>query len=128
MVEQKKKILIVDDEPEFAKLIKTRLTAEGYLVDTAEDGQQGLDKVKACPDLVILDVMMPNLGGIEFAKIIKESPQTAKIPIIFLTAKEDEQTRIDGIRSGADYFLTKPFDSAELLEIIKKLVHRNALD
>ncbi|MCH7590884.1 response regulator transcription factor, partial [PVC group bacterium] len=111
---------------EFAKLIKTRLTAEGYLVDTAEDGQQGLDKVKACPDLVILDVMMPNLGGIEFAKIIKESPQTAKIPIIFLTAKEDEQTRIDGIRSGADYFLTKPFDSAELLEIIKKLVHRNA--
>lgn len=126
MVEQKKKILIVDDEPEFAKLIKTRLTAEGYLVDTAEDGQQGLDKVKACPDLVILDVMMPNLGGIEFAKIIKESPQTAKIPIIFLTAKEDEQTRIDGIRSGADYFLTKPFDSAELLEVIKKLVHRNA--
>ncbi|MCH7504636.1 response regulator transcription factor [PVC group bacterium] len=126
MVEQKKKILIVDDEPEFAKLIKTRLTSEGYLVDTAKDGQQGLDKVKACPDLVILDVMMPNLGGIEFAKIIKESPQTAKIPIIFLTAKEDEQTRIDGIRSGADYFLTKPFDSAELLEIIKKLVHRNA--
>ena len=126
MVEQKKKILIVDDEPEFAKLIKTRLTAEGYLVDTAEDGQQGLDKVNACPDLVILDVMMPNLGGIEFAKIIKESPETAKIPIIFLTAKEDEQTRIDGIRSGADYFLTKPFDSAELLEIIKKLVHRNA--
>ena len=121
MVEQKKKILIVDDEPEFAKLIKTRLTSEGYLVDTAKDGQQGLDKVKACPDLVILDVMMPNLGGIEFAKIIKESPQTAKIPIIFLTAKEDEQTRIDGIRSGADYFLTKPFDSAELLEIIKKL-------
>ena len=126
MVEQKKKILIVDDEPEFAKLIKTRLTSEGYLVDTAKDGQQGLDKVKACPDLVILDVMMPNLGGIEFAKIIKESPQTAKIPIIFLTAKEDEQTRIDGIRSGADYFLTKPFDSAELLEVIKKLVHRNA--
>ena len=121
MPERKKKILIVDDEPEFAKLIKTRLTAEGYLVDTAEDGQQGLDKVKACPDLVILDVMMPNLGGIEFAKIIKESPETAKIPIIFLTAKEDEQTRIDGIRSGADYFLTKPFDSAELLEVIKKL-------
>ena len=126
MVEQKKKILIVDDEPEFAKLIKTRLTSEGYLVDTAKDGQQGLDKVKACPDLVILDVMMPNLGGIEFAKIIKESPETAKIPIIFLTAKEDEQTRIDGIRSGADYFLTKPFDSAKLLEVIKKLVHRNA--
>ena len=120
MPERKKKILIVDDEPEFAKLIKTRLTAEGYLVDTAEDGQQGLDKVKACPDLVILDVMMPIINGYNFCRLLKSQESVREIPIIFLTSRDKQEDREIGIEMGADVYLTKPVQIDDLLTNVKQ--------
>lgn len=118
----KKKILLVDDEKDFAELIKMRLKSQGYDVDRAEDGQQALKKAKEIPDLIILDVMMPNLGGIEVSKILKEDPKTKDIPIIFLTAKRDGSSRAQGIQSGGEYYLTKPTAPDEFMETVKKIL------
>ena len=119
----KKKILTVDDEVDFLKILKLRLEANGYEVITAFDGEEALEKIKSqSPDLVILDIMLPKLNGEEVCRDIRKDPVLNKIPIIMLTGKCTDVDRIVGRVIGADVYITKPFDFKELNSAIKKVL------
>lgn len=128
MVEQKR-ILVVDDEPDFASIVQMNLEAEGYAVEVAFDGVQGLEKVnETAPDLVILDVMMPEKDGYKMAKELKKNPKTEDIPIIMLTAVGDHVTttrysHADGLSMEADDYLAKPASSEQILESVNRLLY-----
>lgn len=114
-------ILVIEDEPAVQTLLKKGLGANGFRVTVAGDGLDGLMKLETLkPDLMICDVMMPNLDGVEFVKAIKANPQTQKIPVIFLTAKTDPRSMIEGINVGARFYVTKPFQIDDLLTKIKR--------
>jgi len=116
-----RKILVLEDEPAVQMLIKKQLTAQGFEVTVASDGLDGLMKLESAnPDLIVCDVMMPNLDGMEFVKAIKAHDQTQRIPVIFLTAKTDPRSMIDGINVGARFYVTKPFQLDDLLGKIKR--------
>jgi len=116
------KILIVDDEFQMRQLVRLYLLQENYQVDEAEDGYEALEKLKRNDyDLMILDVMMPMMDGWE---TIKQARQLSDIPIIMLTAKGTIQDKVDGFSTGADDYIVKPFDEAELLVRIKALLRR----
>ncbi|MGI5835518.1 MAG: response regulator transcription factor [Chloroflexota bacterium] len=117
------KILAIDDEPKLLKLVRSVLQTEGYDVDTASNGQEGLDKVKASqPDLVLLDILLPGeLDGYEICRRIREN---SNIAVIMLTAKAQERDKIRGFEVGADDYLTKPFSSRELLARVKAVLRR----
>lgn len=118
-----KKILVVDDEPHIVKMVSMRLKAGPYEVVTATDGGEALRKVRdESPDLVILDVMMPQPDGHEICRRIKESPEHRHIPVIFLTARSSESDREGGIRAGADGFITKPYHGKDLLGMVEALL------
>ncbi|MBN2440809.1 MAG: response regulator, partial [Spirochaetales bacterium] len=122
-----KKILVVDDEPYIVKILSSRLRANGYDVIMAYDGVEGLAKAKeGLPDLVIADVMMPNMDGPTMAETLKNEAATAHIPVIFLTAlvkKEEEKAEENLI--GGNYFMAKPYNPEELLSMIKKVLGGN---
>jgi two-component system phosphate regulon response regulator PhoB len=121
----KPRILVVDDEPEAVELVEFNLKQAGYAVMTAADGAEALKKVRGqTPDLVVLDVMLPEMDGFEICKALRLDPATAKIPIIMLTAKAAEIDRVLGLELGADDYLTKPFSPRELLLRIKKILSR----
>jgi putative two-component system response regulator len=108
-------ILVVDDDPAIVDLLRRMLTREGYDVQTAFDGLQALERVAAHrPDLVLLDVTMPNLGGFDVCRQLKDDEQTALIPVTMLTGLDDQEHRRQGIEAGADDFLTKPIDQITL--------------
>jgi len=114
-------ILVIEDEPAVQTLLKKGLSAYGFRVTVASDGLDGLMKLETLkPDLMICDVMMPNLDGVEFVKAIKANPATQKIPVIFLTAKTDPRSMIEGINVGARFYVTKPFQIDDLLAKIKR--------
>jgi len=116
-----KKILIVDDEPEFADMIRMRLEANGYEVVTANDGTEGLAKVREeNPDLILLDVMMPNLDGFEVLKRLRRSQATVDTRVVMLTARGETKSIFRGQELGADDYLIKPCDARELLAVCKK--------
>ena len=116
------KILIIDDETEFVEMIAFRLAKSGgYEVVTAFDGEAGLLKASSeHPDLIILDVWMPKKDGYQVIKELKESAETAKIPVIFLTAGTAAQISTKIKEAGAADYITKPFEAADLMEKIKK--------
>ena len=121
----RKKILIVEDEPDIRKLVHYNLTQERFQVLEAEDGEKALkiaqhDK----PDLVVLDLMLPGLSGLEFCRILRDRAETAKIPILMLTAKAGEADRVVGLEMGADDYLTKPFSPRELVARVKAIMRR----
>jgi len=119
------KILIVDDEPDAVELVAYNLKQAGFQVVTAADGASALDKVhKHQPDLIVLDVMMPELDGLEVCKLLRKDPATAGIPILMLTAKAAEVDRILGLELGADDYVTKPFSPRELVLRVRKLLAR----
>ena len=119
------KILIVDDEPDAVELIRFNLSAAGYEVVTAEDGEQALKRARASvPDLILLDVMLPEVDGLEVCKILRRDPATSAIPIIMLTAKAAEIDRVLGLELGADDYVTKPFSPRELVLRIKSMLRR----
>lgn len=121
-MENKKKILIVDDSTDTVELLRKRLRAIGYDTDEAFDGVEGLEKIETYwPDLVLLDVMMPRLGGIEVLKRIRAKEQTKYVAVIMLTAKSDVQDKVDGFDGGADDYITKPFDFKELAARVRSL-------
>ncbi|HEY3931526.1 MAG TPA: response regulator transcription factor [Verrucomicrobiae bacterium] len=121
----KPKILVVDDEPEAVELVEFNLKQSGYVVATAADGSEALKKARSqSPDLIVLDVMLPEMDGFEICKSLRLDSTTAKIPIIMLTAKAAEIDRVLGLELGADDYLTKPFSPRELLLRIKKLLSR----
>jgi len=123
----KPKILIADDEPEAVELVAFNLKQAGFDVITAADGEEALKKARAqLPALVVLDVMMPELDGLEVCKLLRHDPATAVIPIILLTAKAAEIDRVLGLELGADDYLTKPFSPRELVLRIRKILQRRA--
>lgn len=123
----KTRILVVDDEADVLELVEFNLRQAGYELTSAADGAEALKKAKAqLPALIILDVMLPEVDGLEVCKLLRRDPATARIPIIMLTAKASELDRVLGLELGADDYLTKPFSPRELLLRIKNLLQRQA--
>jgi DNA-binding response OmpR family regulator len=119
------RILIVEDEPGMIELLSVALEDEGFIISIANNGQQGLQKVeKEDPDLIISDVMMPDMDGYQFCEQLRENPKTASIPFIFLTAKKDVSDRVRGLNLGADDYISKPFHVVEVVARIKTLMQR----
>lgn len=124
----KPKILVVDDEPDVLELVEYNLAGAGFAVITATDGAEALAKIRTHqPELVILDVMMPEMDGTEVCKLLRRDPATADIPIILLTARAGEIDRVLGFELGADDYVTKPFSPRELVLRVKSLLRRGQL-
>ena len=121
---EKKRILVVDDEPDFCSIVQGNLEKEGFVVEVAYDGDEGLAKVKANPpDAIVLDVMMPEKDGYAVCREIKSDPEYKDISVVLLTAVGEavpstNYTHMDGKTSMADDFIAKPIDMDELMEII----------
>jgi class 3 adenylate cyclase len=121
-------ILVVDDVPDNVDILQMRLEAQGYEVVSAADGLEALDKIRALlPDLVLLDVMMPKLDGIETVKRLKADPSLPFIPVILVTAKADASDVIGGLEAGGDDYLTKPVDHAALSARVRAMLRIKAL-
>ena len=119
----KKKILVVDDEEQNIKLFSSLLRAEGYETDTAMNGREAVDKVKASsPDLVLLDIMMPDMDGYEACSLIRSDAASANIPVVIVTALSDRESKLRGLEVSANEFLTKPIDRVELILRVKNLL------
>lgn len=117
------KILVVEDEESLLKLESILLTSKGYLVTGVMDGRAALEEIKMNrPDLVILDIMLPEIDGFEVCRRIKESSETKTIPVVMLTAKKSTQDVERGKQVGADAYITKPFRSARVMEVIEGLI------
>lgn len=121
----KPRILIADDEPDAMKLLEGRLVAAGFEVMKAADGLAALGRVrKDAPALVILDVMMPEMSGLEVCRTLKGDPKTARMPIMLLTARNEEVDRVLGFEFGADDYVTKPFSPREVVLRVQALLRR----
>ena len=120
-----KRILIVDDEPRYLRLLEANLRTEGYEVATAQDGVQAVDIFSSQPiDLILLDIMMPRMDGFSTCQRIREY---SNVPIIMLTAKGEEQDRVRGLDLGADDYLIKPFSATELLARVRAVLRRSQI-
>lgn len=120
------KILVVDDEKNIVQLARLYLNKEGYEVESAFDGDDGLKKAKSGrPDLIVLDVMMPEMDGLAMCKELRK---TSNVPVIFLTARDDDVDRIVGLEIGADDYMTKPFNPRELVARVKAVLRRAVPD
>ncbi|WZL74752.1 response regulator transcription factor [Clostridiaceae bacterium 35-E11] len=121
----RKKILIVDDEQHIIELIQFNLESNGFDVITSENGEEGLALAeKEMPDVIVLDLMLPGMDGLEVCKHVRNNEKINRIPIIMLTAKGEEMDRVLGLEIGADDYLTKPFSVRELLARIKAVLRR----
>jgi two-component system phosphate regulon response regulator PhoB len=119
------KILVVDDEPDAVELVAFNLKNAGFEVVTAEDGAEAIRQARShSPDLILLDVMLPQLDGLEVCKLLRHNPATSALPIIMLTAKAAEIDRVLGLELGADDYVTKPFSPRELVLRVKGLLKR----
>ena len=120
---KKKRILVVEDEESLLKLESILFTSKGYAVTGARDGKSALEAIAAeQPDLVVLDIMLPDLDGFDICRIIKENPETRNLPVIMLTAKKSSLDLERGRLAGADAYITKPFKSVKVLEVIEGLL------
>jgi DNA-binding NarL/FixJ family response regulator len=120
-----KQLLVVDDDPSLLLAVSETLRAEGYEVVTARRGAEAMVRVaEAMPDLIISDIRMPGMDGYALVRNLRSSPRTRLIPIIFLTAKDETADRIEGFRTGVDAYLTKPFESEELIAIVSSILDR----
>lgn len=121
----KKTILVVDDETDLLDLIEYNLKKEGFQVLKAENGEQGIAVAKENkPDLVLLDIMMPKMDGLEAVEIMRKDDELKRIPIIFLTARSDEKTEVEGLNKGGDDYITKPISTTKLISRIKAVMRR----
>ena len=122
-----KRILIVDDEPDVTELVGYQLRAKGFAVEALNDPTQSIAKIRAFqPDLVILDVMMPNISGIQICRMLRADPKSKSIPVVFLTARAEEADRVLGLEVGGDDYICKPFSVKELSLRIQGLLRRSA--
>ncbi|EIE3751145.1 response regulator transcription factor [Staphylococcus pseudintermedius] len=120
------RVLVVDDEQSIVTLLKYNLEQSGYVVEVAQDGEEALQKEKETkPDLIVLDVMLPKKDGIEVCKTIRSGKN--QVPILMLTAKDDEFDRVLGLELGADDYMTKPFSPREVVARVKAILRRSSL-
>ena len=124
----KQEILIVDDEQSIRELLKFNLEKAGYIIRLADNGKSALEEVGLKTDLILLDLMLPELDGLEVCRRLKGDVKTSSIPIIMLTAKNEEIDKILGLELGADDYLTKPFSPRELIARIKAVLRRSNKD
>src|SRR5499425_1272354 len=117
------KILIVDDDEDILLIVQTILASAGYSAFTAHNGREGVETAReARPDLILLDVMMPELSGWEVCTTLKSAPETRQIPIAMLTVKSEIRDLITGMQVGADDYITKPFTRKKLLSTVRRLL------
>ena len=129
MSPKKSRILVVDDEPDAVELVAFNLKGAGHEVTTAVDGEEALKKARdLLPDLIVLDLMIPAVDGLEVCKILRRDGRTATIPILMLTAKAGEMDRVLGLELGADDYVTKPFSPRELVLRVKRLLRSAAAE
>ncbi len=121
------RILVVDDEPEILELVRYNLSREDYLVDTVETGEEALQRLsEELPALVVLDVMLPGVSGIEVCQTIKRNQQTKHLPVILLTARTEDHDIVTGLEAGADDYVTKPFSPRVLLARVRTALRRQS--
>jgi len=124
----KKRIVIVEDEQDMADLVAMRLRREGYVVEIAYDGQDGLKTIRAAPpDMAIIDVMLPRLSGTDLVTEMRQDPRTAAVPIVMMTAKGEESDVVVGLQLGADDYVTKPFSMSVLVARVGAVLRRTAV-
>ena len=125
MPTSKETILVIEDEKNIVELVKYNLSEAGFQVLTASRGDVGLElAIKQKPDLVLLDLMLPEIGGLEICKTLRQNEKTAHIPIIMVTAKGQEADKVVGLEIGADDYVTKPFSPRELVARVRALIRR----
>ncbi len=125
----RRSILVVEDEPDIAEVIQYNLSREGYRVDIVGDGERALERiVRDAPDLVLLDLMLPGLDGLELCRRMKEDPVTRPIPVIMVTAKGEESEVVLGLGVGADDYVAKPFSPRELTARVRAVLRRGPLN
>ncbi len=118
-----RKILLADDDPGMRAIVSMNLIADGFDVTAVEDGQAALDEAaRIHPDLIVLDVMMPVLDGYDVLRVLKANPEMQSIPVVLLTAKAMDDEVWDGWKSGADYYMTKPFVPDELARFVRHVL------
>ena len=120
-----KRLLVVDDEPNLLRAVEAVLRGENFEITTARSGREALVAVaQSLPDLIVSDVRMPGMDGFQLARKLRASAHSALVPIVFLTAKDETEDRIEGFESGVDVYLTKPFEPDELVAVIKSVLAR----
>jgi len=123
------RVLVVDDEPDLLELVHYNLTKAGYDVACVTSGAEALSHVRMhTPDLILLDVLLPDIDGLEVCKVLRRNPQTGTIPIVMLTARSEDADIVAGLEIGADDYLTKPFSPRVLLARIKAVLRRQQSD
>lgn len=123
---QGKKILVVDDEPGVVEIVRVNLEWEGYEICEAFNGQEGWNRVRSeKPDLVILDVMMPEMSGLELLERIKAEPGVCDIPVVMLTVRARDVDVAQALEKGAVEYLIKPFDPLDLVQVVKKILEES---
>ncbi len=121
----RQKILVVEDEADIRELLRYSLTQEGFAVEEAADGAEALDRImRRAPDLVLLDLMLPRMSGLELCRRLRANAETAQIPVIVVTAKSAEVDRVLGLEMGADDYVVKPFSPREVVARVKALLRR----
>lgn len=120
-------ILVIDDEPDIRELVRFGLSQEGFSVETAATASEGLESIASrMPDLVVLDLMLPDMSGTEVCRTLRGQAETAELPVVMLTARGEEVDRVVGFELGADDYVTKPFSSRELALRVKAVLRRRA--
>lgn len=119
---KKEIILLVDDEKDLVKIVKNRIEAAGYEVLVAYDGAQALEKVKERPDLILLDIMMPGLDGLEVLRRLRNNLETKEVPVIMFTAAGESKSILEAQGLGATDYIIKPFQPEKLLSLIKRYI------
>lgn len=126
--EDKSRVLVVDDEPDVTELLEYRLKQAGYEVKTLNDPLQFVSTVRDfSPEIFIFDIMMPELSGLQLARMVRGDPKIKQLPILLLTARNEAEDRVKGLETGADDYLAKPFDIRELLLRVQRLLERSRL-
>ena len=118
------RILVVEDDPDIAELVEHHLSRAGYETSVVGTGTEALEQIRRRPDLVVLDLMLPGLSGLEICRLMRGDPQTAAVPIIMLTARAEEEARVQGLELGADDYVTKPFSPRELVARLRAVLRR----
>jgi len=118
------RILVVDDEEDLCEILQFNLETEGYHVDVAYSAEEALKKDLSVYSLILLDVMMGEISGFKMARMLRDNPKTARVPVIFLTAKDTENDKLTGFNIGADDYISKPFSIREVIARVKALIRR----